>query len=128
MLTEAQRLDAQRMLPYLTRADTGPIRKTNLTQVGAVARLPEFSQGTSCMLGAPCNACVEAVTSRSLCAKNGGIWDGSGSSVPGAPAEGPPDCCAVNAFRKANGEGLFNIDRVLSHRREKPYTQAGYRV
>ncbi len=64
-------------------------------------------------MGAPYNACLEAFTSQSLCAKNGDILCGSGSSVPGVPAEGLPDCCAVNDLRKANGAAPLILEPTM---------------
>ena len=110
---ESQRLDAESMLSYLTQPGRQSIRRTNLTQTGDNLRLPEFSEGTTCVLPAPYNACTLFFPTKAICAKNGGAWYGAGSTVPGVPAEGLSDCCAVNEFRKSNGKSAVQVDPVL---------------
>jgi hypothetical protein len=113
VVPKAQRLDAQNMLPYLTQANDGrSIRVTNLVMTGENPRLPQFSDGTTCVLGAPYNACTLFFPRQPICEKNGGIWYGPGSQVPGVPAAGLADCCAVNAFREANGQAPVIVDQL----------------
>jgi hypothetical protein len=99
VVPKAQRLDAVRMLSYLTQPKSKAIRKTNLTQTGENVRLPELREYTPCVLGPPYNGVTLFFPRKAICEKNGGTWYGPGSSVAEVPPEGLRDGCAVNEFR-----------------------------
>jgi arylsulfatase A-like enzyme len=86
----AHALDAQPMMPYLTKPGTDPIRKTNYAEVGAGTYTPKPSQRSwPCLIGSLCNDTL--IDTQSLCLDNGGTWYG-----PGGASEAT-SCCAVIA-------------------------------
>ncbi|MFM8445730.1 MAG: sulfatase [Methylococcus sp.] len=88
-------LDAQKMMGYLRNPRHGAIRKTNYTVQGNNLR-------ASSKVSYPCllksmNQCTYSLPAASVCADQGGVWYGPGSTEPGTPFT---SCCQVN---KATG-------------------------
>lgn len=117
---KAQRLDAERMLTYLTNPGHPAVRSVNLTQTGDNVRLPEASENTTCALGPPYNAVTLFFPTKAICEKNGGVWYGPGStvefdSVPllSVYPDGAPDGCEVNDFRAAHSKSTLLVDGLL---------------
>jgi len=84
-----RKIDAQRMLPYLTQPDQGSIRTWNFTQVAPNLQA-ELTLNSPCGIG---NACTQIPVTASVCSDNGGIW--YDQKMPnGKPLY--PFCCSVN--------------------------------
>lgn len=109
VVPEAQRLDSQRMLAYLTNPAKSSIRKTNLTQTGFNLRP---AGPTPCVVPSE-NGCTTFFPSEATCVKNSGIWYGPGSTVDGVPAGGLANCCAVNDFLVSQGQPPVLLDQPL---------------
>jgi arylsulfatase A-like enzyme len=85
-------LDAQKMLPYLTKPHHTEIRKSNFTQMGQNLH----ASGTvlwPCVIDAV-KTCVQLFTFEGLCNAEGGTWYGPGGA--GGP-DGIATCCDVNS-------------------------------
>jgi hypothetical protein len=92
----AHALDAESMLPYLTDPGASPIRDSNFTHLATNARASTTVQGACVLVAA--NACTTLFPRASVCSDEGGVWYGSGTTVPGVPTGGFTTCCQVNEF------------------------------
>ena len=106
----AHALDAESMLPYLTDPGASPIRDSNFTHLATNARAPSTVQG-ACVIEAA-DVCTTLFPQASLCKDEGGVWYGSGTTVPGVAAvsaNGFTSCCQVNEFQLAHGQDAYSI-------------------
>ena len=88
-------VDAESMLPYLTKPGHAPIRKTNYTELGT-------NQHANGQINGPCQygggVCTQIAPTKGVCEDNNGIWWGAGATDPvtaGIPSEGFTLCCEV---------------------------------
>lgn len=102
-------LDSVSMLPYLANPHQKGLRKTNFTQtqpnIKAVGYVPP-----PCVI-AGVNTCVQLFPSQALCGSEGGTWWGSGDNgtAPLGAGAPQPDCCNVNKYQAAQGQGAFSV-------------------
>ena len=94
-------LDAQKMMAYLRNPRQGAIRKTNYTIQGNNIRA-SGKVSYPCLLESM-HQCTYSLPAASVCADQGGVWYGEGSTEPGTPFT---SCCQVN---QAKGEDYLSI-------------------
>ncbi len=102
-------LDAQPVLPYLADPAQPAIRAVNFTEMGT-----NFSNPTATTTPQPCvveaaSVCFSIFPIKALCDDQGGVWYGEGSTQPGVPAGGYGNCCQVQQYRTASGQGAVDI-------------------
>jgi Sulfatase len=95
-------VDAESMLPYLTRPGRASIRKTNYTELGT-------NQHADGEINGPCQygggICTQIAPTQGVCEDNNGIWWGAGATDPstkGIPAQGFKLCCEVAQWQADN--------------------------
>lgn len=97
-------LDSVAMMPYLTNPHQKSIRRTNFTQTAGNIK-PVGYVVPPCVVPS-LNTCLQLFPTESVCASEGGVWWGSGSTVAGAPQA---DCCNVNKQRLATGQAAYSV-------------------
>ncbi|MBS1176849.1 MAG: sulfatase-like hydrolase/transferase [Proteobacteria bacterium] len=102
-----RKIDAQRMLPYLTQPDQASIRTWNFTQVAPNLQA-ELTLNSPCGIG---SSCTQIPVTASVCSDNGGIWYGETLSN-GNPLY--PYCCNVNLSASTLGIAPYNLQPLSS--------------
>lgn len=103
-------LDAVPMLPYLTDPDQESLRTSNFTQTGTNITANGV-RPPPCVIESV-NTCVQVFPQKALCEFETGTWWGPGADAAvtqGIPDTGLDSCCAVNQFRQAQGQALYDI-------------------
>lgn len=100
-----RQLDAQPVLPYLTAANSGPIRASNYTEVGTNIKATTAEPAPPCVIPAS-NVCVQLFPQKAVCEDQGGTWYGPGGA---AGAGGLASCCAVNDYLTTNNQATVNL-------------------
>ncbi|MFT0533711.1 sulfatase [Castellaniella hirudinis] len=101
-------VDAQPALAYLENPAQSSIRATNFTEMGTNLRVVGSGDTESaCVIPAADNVCTTLFPQKGVCLTQGGIWYGDNLSpeTAGIPAEGYHNCCQVQAYRLAQGQG-----------------------
>jgi hypothetical protein len=93
-----RKIDAEPLLPYLTKPSQQTIRSYNFAQ-GGLNLQPNGGNNGPCVIGTSPGTCSLTPTSKSVCEDNGGVWWGANATDKSVPAErraaGYPNCCAV---------------------------------
>lgn len=105
----ARPLDGQPMRAYLEDPGQAGIRAINFTEMGTNLRNPAVAATPQPCVIEAASTCFSIFPYKALCDDQGGVWYGEGSTQPGVPAGGYGNCCQVQQYRAARGQGMVDI-------------------